>query len=392
MEYQLKLDQYIENIFPQMVSWRRYMHEYPELSFQETETSAWLHKQLLLMGCQVVKCKGNNGLIVSIKGALEGPTIALRADIDGLAIQDEKDVPYASKVPGVMHACGHDGHSATLLAIAKFYMDDLANLKGERRLIFQPAEEIAPGGAVTMIAEGALENVDVIYGVHLWSPLSTGHVSTKPGHFMSAVDDFTIEIQGHGGHGGIPHKAIDAVVVGSALVQAIQTIVSRQINPIHPAVVTVGSFQAGTGNNIIAERCVLKGTIRSFDEGTRADIKKKLQEIIKHVCMMHGASSQLDLLVGYPAVVNDEKEAASILELASQLYGKDNVSIAEPIMVAEDFSYYLQQKPGCFMFVGAGHPERVETIAHHHPRFDIDEAAMKQAMKMLILASEKYCE
>lgn len=385
-----QLDQYIENIFPQIVSWRRYLHEYPELSFQETETSAWLYEQLTAMGCQVTKCKGNNGLIVSIKGAQEGPTVALRADIDALPIQDEKEVDYASKVPGVMHACGHDGHTATLLAIAKFYKEHEAQFKGERRLLFQPAEEVAPGGAATMIAEGALEDVDVIYGVHLWSLLPTGHISTRAGHFMSAVDDFTIDIQGRGGHGGMPHDTIDTVVVGSALVQAIQTIISRYVNPVHSAVVTIGSFQAGTANNIIAERCQLKGTIRSFDEQTRIAIKRRLEETVKHICIMHGAEYNLDLRSGYPTVVNDPDEANGVIELATRLFGEQQVSIADPIMIAEDFSYYLQQKPGCFIFVGAGDLDHKETVAHHHPRFDIDETAMKDAMKLLIHLAEQY--
>lgn len=392
MDLDHQLDQYIENIFPQIVSWRRYLHEHPELSFQEEETSAWLYEQLIAMGCQVTKCTGNHGLIVTIMGALEGPTIALRADIDGLPIQDEKDVPYASKVPGVMHACGHDGHSATLLAIAQFYQEHQAKLKGERRLLFQPAEEVAPGGAAAMIAEGALEDVDVIYGVHLWSPLPTGHITTRAGHFMSAVDDFTIEIKGCGGHGGMPHDAIDTVIVGSALVQAIQTIVSRNVNPVHPAVVTIGSFQAGTANNIIADRCLLKGTIRSFDERTRTEIQQRLREVIKHVCMMHGAEHSLDLRSGYPSVVNDADEADAVMELTARLFGEQQVSVADPIMIAEDFSYYLQHKPGCFMFVGARHPDHQEIVAHHHPKFDIDEAAMKHAMKLLIHLAEQYTQ
>lgn len=387
-----QLEQYTEQIFDQAVSWRRYLHQYPELSFHEKRTSAWIEQQLEKMGCIVTRCQNNYGLIVSIKGELDGPTIALRADMDGLPIQDEKDVEYASKVPNVMHACGHDAHTSSLLAIAQFYMQHKQELKGERRLIFQPAEELAPGGAASMIAEGALKGVDVIYGVHLWAPLAYGKVATRGGNFMSAVDDFSVEIQGLGGHGGVPHHTIDAIVIGSQIVQSLQTVVSRSIDPISPAVVTVGTFQAGQANNIIAERCLLKGTIRTFDEKSREIAQSKVEKTIQKICELHGATYRYELKKGYPAVVNDEREAKRVLEVARALVGNDNSEITAPIMIAEDFAFYLKEVPGCFMFVGAGNEEVGAVYAHHHPRFDLDERSMKLAIRMLVETAEHYAQ
>lgn len=387
-----QLEQYTEQVFDQAVSWRRYLHQYPELSFHEERTSAWINEQLEAMGCIVTRCQHNNGLVVSIKGDLDGPTIALRADMDGLPIQDEKDVEYASKVPNVMHACGHDAHTSSLLAIAQFYVQRKHELRGERRLIFQPAEELAPGGAASMIAEGALKGVDAIYGVHLWAPLAYGKVATRGGNFMSAVDDFSVEIQGLGGHGGVPHHTIDAIVIGSQIVQSLQTVVSRSIDPISPAVVTVGTFQAGRANNVIAERCLLKGTIRTFDEKSREIAQAKVEKTIQKLCELHGATYRYELKKGYPAVVNDERESQRVLEVARAIVGNENTEVTAPIMIAEDFAFYLKEVPGCFMFVGAGNEEVDAVYAHHHPRFNLDERSMKLAIRMLVETAEHYVQ
>ncbi|REK77846.1 amidohydrolase [Paenibacillus paeoniae] len=373
-----------------MVRWRRHLHQYPELSFREKETSLWIAKRLEELGCDVRQNVGGHGLIVTIKGELPGPVVALRADIDGLPIQDEKECEYASKVPGIMHACGHDGHTAALLAVADFYNANRGQLAGERRLLFQPAEEVTPGGAVEMIKDGALDGVDVIYGVHLWTPLPYGSAASRPGPFMSSADEFVIDIEGKGGHGGLPHGAIDAIVVGSALVQAVQSIVSRNVNPLHPAVVTIGSFQAGTTNNVIAERCQLKGTVRAFDERTRYMIHDRLESLVRHTCEMYGAKHTYHMRVGYPPVVNDGTEAERFFEIARPIFGDEGVLEADAITVAEDFSYYLNEKPGCFMFVGAGNPEVGAVYSHHHPKFDMDERAMLNSARLLVGMAEGY--
>ncbi|WP_397334500.1 amidohydrolase [Paenibacillus sp. 1011MAR3C5] len=383
-------EKWLSERYPDMVRWRRHLHQHPELSFREKETSLWIAGRLEELGCEVRKNVGGHGLIATIRGELPGPVIALRADIDGLPIQDEKECEYASKVPGVMHACGHDGHTAALLAVADFYSRNRELLEGERRLLFQPAEEVTPGGAIDMIKDGALEGVDVIYGVHLWTPLPYGSAASRPGPFMSSADEFVIDIEGKGGHGGLPHGTIDAIVAGSALVQGVQSIVSRNVNPLHPAVVTIGSFQAGTTNNVIAERCQLKGTVRAFDEGTRFLIHDRLESLVRHTCEMYGAKHAYHMRVGYPPVVNDETEAERFFKIARPIFGDEQVFEAEAITVAEDFSYYLNQKPGCFMFVGAGNPELGAVYSHHHPKFDIDERAMLNSARLLIGMAEGY--
>lgn len=377
------LSEQLNRLYPNMVEWRRYLHRYPELSFQESKTSRWIAERLKDIGCEVQEGVGGYGIVATIKGKKPGPVVALRADMDALPIQDEKDCEYASTVAGVMHACGHDGHTATLLAVATYYQEHAGEIEGERRLLFQPAEETTPGGAISMIEGGALEGADAIYGVHLWSPLPYGQVSSKAGAFMAAADEFTLEITGLGGHGGMPHKTIDTIVIGAQLVQSVQSIVSRSVNPLNPAVVTIGSFQAGTTNNVIAEKCRLKGTVRSFDETERMHIHKRLDEMIRHTCGMHGADYDYDMRIGYPPVVNDEREAARFFEVAERLLGKEAVIPSDAIMVAEDFSYYLERVPGCFMFVGAGNEEIGAKYAHHHPRFDFDERAMPIAAELM---------
>ncbi|MDQ0112968.1 amidohydrolase [Paenibacillus harenae] len=387
-----EIEHALQHLYPDMVRWRRHLHQFPELSFHERATSQWIAARLAEMGCIVRSGVGGHGLVVTIKGDKPGPVVALRADIDALPIQDEKQCPYASKVPNVMHACGHDGHTAALLAVAAYYSANRERIAGERRLLFQPAEEQTPGGAKPMIEDGVLEGVDVIYGVHLWSPLPFGLISSKPGPFMAAADEFVIDITGRGGHGGLPHQAVDAIVIGSAIVQAAQTIVSRSVNPLHPAVVSIGSFQAGTTNNVVAEKCRLKGTVRTFDETTRKRIHERLESLIKHTCEMHGAKYDYQMRIGYPPVVNDDKEAKRFFEVGASLFGDEAVQRSEPLTVAEDFSYYLNEVPGCFMFVGAGNEECGATYSHHHPKFDIDERAMPNSAALLIGMAEDYAE
>lgn len=380
----------IQSQYAKMVAWRRHMHQYPELSFREQETSSWIAARLEEIGVGFKTGVGGHGIVVSIKGEREGPAIALRADMDGLPIQDEKDRDYSSKVPGVMHACGHDGHTSALLAVAQYYAGNRDKFAGERRLLFQPAEEVTPGGAIEMVKAGAVEGIDAVYGVHLWTPLPYGKVASRPGPFMSAADEFVIDIEGKGGHGGMPHHTVDTIIVGSAMVQAVQSIVSRNVNPLHPAVVTIGSFQAGSTNNVIAEKCRMKGTVRSFDEETRFGIHERLKAIVEQTSLMYGAACRYDMRIGYPPVVNDEAETERFFHVASELFGADAVLTQEPMTVAEDFSYYLERVPGCFMFVGAGNEELGATFGHHHPRFDIDERAMMHSARLLIAMAEHY--
>ncbi|MFC5652135.1 M20 family metallopeptidase [Paenibacillus solisilvae] len=384
------MNEVLQTVYPDMVKWRRYLHQHPEISFQEKETSTWITERLHEMGCEVQKDNSGYGLVVKIRGSKPGPTIALRTDIDALPIQDEKTCEYASKVPGAMHACGHDAHTSTMLGIAAYYSSIQDQLSGERRLIFQPAEEVTPGGAVGMIANGVLEGVDAIYGVHLWSPLPYGVVATKEGPFMAAPDEIYIDITGRGGHGGLPHETIDSILVGTAIVQAIQTIVSRNVNPLEPAVVSIGSFHAGSTANVIAEHCKLIGTVRTFSEETRAQIKARLHAIVKQTAELYGAVASLDYKDGYPTVVNAADEAERFFRVAPEQFGQSAVQQSSLIMAGEDFSYYLKEIPGCFMFVGAGNKECGAVYPHHHPRFDLDERSMLISARLMIAMAEDY--
>jgi len=376
---------------PDMTAWRRHLHMHPELSFREERTSAWIAERLREIGCDEVRTGvGGHGVVAVIRGAKSGPVVALRADIDALPIQDEKEVPYRSTVPGVMHACGHDAHTAALLGVAAHCAAERDGLIVERRLLFQPAEEVTPGGAIGMIEDGALDGVSAIYGVHLWTPLPYGAIASGPGPVMATEDEFFAEIRGRGGHGGMPHEAIDAIAAGAAFVQAAQTIVSRMVDPLDAAVVSIGSIQAGSAPNIIAEVCRLSGTVRTFEPAVRALVQERLRAVADAVGRQFGAECAIEWRDGYPPVVNDEREAERFFEVARGLFGDGAVRRIRPLMAGEDFAYYLKRVPGCFMFVGAGNAECGAVWPHHHPRFDIDERAMLTAARLLAAMADHY--
>ncbi len=376
---------------PQMVEWRRYLHRHPELSYHEEKTSQFVAGKLKELGLEVTtRVGGGHGILAVLKGGKPGKTVALRADMDALPIQDEKTCEYASEVKGVMHACGHDGHTSTLLAVATYFSQRRQDVEGEIRFIFQPAEEVCPGGARGMIEAGVLHGADVIYGVHLWTPFAAGTTASAPGPLMAAADEFFIDIQGKGGHGGMPHVTVDSVVAGAALVMQLQSIVSRTVDPLRPAVVTIGTIQGGSAQNVIAESCRITGTVRTFDEETRELIRGRIKDISRLTAQTYGAEVQIDYLMGYPPLVNDEEETGRFFREAPAVFGDEQVIRCEKIMPAEDFSYYLQEIPGCFMFVGAGNPEIDAIYPHHHPRFDFDESAMLNAAKLLVTMTQSY--
>src|SRR3954466_13728655 len=281
-----KLFAALEGSYEEMVAIRRYMHQHPELSFQEFNTAKFIQTFYENLDIEVKGQVGGNGVVAKVNGKLPGRTVALRADFDALPIQDEKDVPYKSLVPGVMHACGHDGHTATLLVLAKTLHELKDELEGTYVFIHQHAEEYAPGGAATMIEAGCLEGVDVIFGTHLWASEPTGTIQYRTGPMMAAADRFEIEIQGKGGHGAQPHKTQDAIVTASQLVLNLQQIVSRKVNPVESAVVTVGSFTAENAFNVIADKAKLIGTVRTFNDEVRQYIEEEIERIIKGTCYL----------------------------------------------------------------------------------------------------------
>lgn len=381
------VEEMVEQLFPVMVERRRYLHQHPELSFHEVDTPRFIAERLTELGIEVRTGVGGRGVVGTIRGGQPGKTVALRADFDALPIQDEKEVDYRSTVPGAMHACGHDGHTATLLAVAEILVGQKEHLAGNVVLIHQHAEEVVPGGARDMIADGCLDGVDVIFGTHLWSTTKLGTIGYRVGPVMAAADKFELTLFGRGGHGAKPHETIDAVVLGATVVKELQSIVSRRLDPLQQAVLTIGTLHAGNTFNVIADSAELTGTIRTFDSLVADQIVKEMERTIKGVCDAAGATYTFRYERGYPAVVNHSAETELVRAVASDVVGANQVFEIAPTMGGEDFAYYLQQVPGTFFFTGAGD----ETFyPHHHPKFDFEEQAMQYAARILIEATKRY--
>lgn len=380
----------LEQNFEEMVIIRRYLHEYPELSHEEIHTPAYITNFYRELGLEVREHVGGRGVVATLRGAKSGKTVALRADFDGLAIQELNDVTYKSKNDGVMHACGHDGHTATLLVLAKVLTELREELSGNVVFIHQHAEELAPGGAKAMIEDGCLDGVDVIYGTHLWAPTPLGEVLVRDGAIMAAADRFEIVIQGKGGHGAEPQHSVDAIVVGAHFVTQLQTLVSRRIAPLQSAVVTVGHFEAINPFNVIADSVKIVGTVRTFDEQVRMQIKQELENLLNATCQGMHATYEYAYFDGYPPVINHEQDTQFVAQIAEQIALVENVTVCPPFMIGEDFGYYMQHVPGTFFFTGAKNPEWLEVYPHHHARFDFDERAMLIAAQILGKATWDY--
>lgn len=333
---------------------------------------------------------GGRGVIGVIEGGIPGKTMALRADFDALPIQDEKRVSYKSKVPGVMHACGHDGHTATLLGVAKILSDNRDQLSGKIVLIHQHAEEKEPGGAIAMIEDGCLEGVDVVFGTHLSSQMPLGIVGTKAGAMMAAADTFEVKIQGRGGHGGMPHHTVDAIIVATQVINQLQLLVSRKVDPLQSAVLTVGTFHAGQADNIIADTATFTGTIRTLDPEVREYMEKEFRRVVEGICQSLHAEVNIQYKRGYPILINHVAETRHFMTVAEHDLGKERVMEVPPIMGGEDFAYYLEHVPGAFFFTGAGNEEIGATYPHHHPQFDFDERAMLVGGKLLLSLVNSY--
>lgn len=385
-----KLFTLLDANYNEMVGIRRHLHEYPELSFEEVETPSYIatfHREL---GHVVREGVGGRGVVAILRGEKPGKTVALRADFDALAIQEENDVPYKSKIAGKMHACGHDGHTATLLGLAKALNAMRDQIEGNVVFIHQHAEEVAPGGANPMIEDGCLEGVDVIFGTHLWAPTPLGEILVKDGAIMAAADKVEITVQGKGGHGAEPHHSIDAVTLASQFVVNAQQLVSRRIDPLKSAVLTIGHFEAINPFNVIADRVVLAGTIRTFEEEVRIQMEQELEAVLNATCLAFGASYEYRYTRGYPPVYNHQRETEFLAQLASTVPGVDQVITCPPFMIGEDFAYYLEKVPGTFFFTGAKKTEWETAYPHHHARFDFDERAMLIAAKTLGKATLTY--
>lgn len=360
-------EQYIINL-------RRVFHEEPELAFQEVNTSKRIQDELDKMGIPY-NIIADTGIMATIKGNKIGKCVALRADMDALKVKECTGASYASKKEGLMHACGHDGHIAMLLGAAKVLLEMREQISGEVRLLFQPAEEPVRG-AMKMIEYGAIEGVDSLFGIHLWADIPAKQISIDFGPRMASSDIFKITIKGKGGHGSMPHQCVDALIAGSAMVMNLQSIISRELNPLEPAVVTIGSFNAGTTFNVIANEAVLTGTTRCFNTGIRESFPEKLDRVIQYTASTYRAEAALEYTWGTPAVINHSECTALARKMATNLWGEENLIHFEKLTGGEDLAYYFEKVPGVLAFVGIRNEAKGIVYPHHHEKFDMDEEAL----------------
>jgi len=380
-----------DELLPKLVEWRRDFHRHPELGFQEVRTAGIVAAHLQELGLEVSTGVGKTGVIAMVEPddlPDDCETVLLRFDMDALPIHEETGLPYASQNAGVMHACGHDGHTAIGMGVAQLLTRHRNELPGRVKLVFQPAEE-GLGGAMAMISDGALEEPQpaAAYGLHLWSRLPYNQVVVQPGPLWAAADMFTLTVHGKGGHGATPHDTVDATLVASQLVVALQTIVSRNANPSDTVVVTVASFQSGNAGNVISERAVLEGTIRSFVPEVRDLLLRRFEEICTGVCQAFGASYEFEMHSCVPATINSEAGARVMEGIAREVVGEQNVAQIAPMMVGEDMAEFLNRAPGCFVLVGAANPEEGFYSPHHSPSFDFEESVMPTGVSLLAQAA-----
>jgi amidohydrolase len=390
-----RVRQDIDEIMPGVIADRRDFHQHPELAFQEERTAGIVADRLRALGVEDVQTEiagtGVTGLIHGTKPG-NGRTVLLRADMDALPILEENEVDYVSRNPGVMHACGHDAHTAMLLGTARLLSERRDEFPGTVKLLFQPAEELPPGGAKPMIEAGVLEDpkVDAAFGLHIHQDAPVGTIHVRTGPAMAAADRFFIRISGKGGHGAKPNDTIAPIVIGAQIVTALQTLVSRTMDPTEEAVVTVGTFMAGKAFNVIPDTAELGGTVRTFNAGNRDLLERRIGEMASGIATAMGATVDYTYTRGYPATVNDAEMADLVREEAAKVVGEEGV-IEPPLMMgAEDFSYFLEQVPGTYWFVGSQNPERGLIWGHHHPRFDLDEAAMAIGMESMVNVALRY--
>jgi amidohydrolase len=388
----------IRSLQPQLVEWRRRLHQKPELGFQEKLTAEFVSQKLQEWGIEHQTGIAQTGIVATIKGNKQTPetiqnpkVLAIRADMDALPIQELNEVPYKSQHDGVMHACGHDGHTAIALGIAYYLQQNRSCFAGTVKIIFQPAEE-GPGGAKPMIEAGVLKNPDVnaIIGLHLWNNLPLGTVGVRAGALMAAVESFDCTILGKGGHGAMPHQTVDSVLVAAQIVNALQTIVARNVNPIDSAVVTVGELHAGTKRNVIADTAKMSGTVRYFNPELKNFLPERIEQIIAGVCQSHGAKYDFQYSRFYPALINDGKMAELVREVAEEVVETPMGVVPEcQTMGGEDMSFFLQQVRGCYFFLGSANPDKNLSYPHHHPRFDFDETALAMGVEIFARCVEK---
>jgi amidohydrolase len=369
---------------------RRDFHRHPELGFQEVRTAGIVAQELNQLGLEVRTGVGKTGVVALLEGDQPGPVVLMRVDMDALPIQEETGAEYASTVNGVMHACGHDGHTAIGLTVARMLQQHRQSLKGSVKLVFQPAEE-GLGGAEAMLNDGVMTNPspDAALSVHLWNEKPVGWIGVTPGPVMAAADIFRIHLRGKGGHGAQPHFTADPVVAAAQIICALQTVVSRNVPPLEAAVLSVTTLRAGEAFNVIPDRADLQGTIRTFKSEVRVGVIERFNQVVGGVANALNCQAEIELQSITPAVINDPKLTALIQEVCGNVLPNSKVDSSTMTMGSEDMAFMMQDIPGCYILVGSSNPAKGLDAAHHHPRFDVDEESMTHAAALMAAATAK---
>jgi amidohydrolase len=389
-----RLKSEIDELVPGMVALRRDLHEHPELAFEEVRTSGIVTQCLRTLGLEVqtgVAKTGVVGLLRGNAGKAGAKTIAIRADMDALPIHELNEIDYRSTVDGKMHACGHDGHTSILLAVADILSKRRAELTGNVKFIFQPAEEVV-GGAEPMVKEGAMQGVDGVIGLHLISNYAFGRVGVRAGTVFASADKLLLTVNGKGGHAAMPHGSVDPIVIAAYIITALQTLISRETSPFSPAVITIGTIQAGTAFNIIPETVEMQGTVRAFTAEHREQLLRRISELANGIANAMGGSCDVQVLNGCPPCTNDATMTELVHQAAVAAVGDDYVDSSEEVMTtgSDDMGYFLNAVPGCYFIVGAHNEAKGAKYPHHHPRFNVDEDALPIGVEVLTRAAMEY--
>lgn len=382
-----------KELFPHIQALRRDFHMHPELGFREIRTGGIVAKELEALGLEVTKGVGKTGVVGLLEGTKDGPTLLLRFDMDALPITEDTGAEYASLTPGVMHACGHDGHTAIGLTVARMLHTHRGELAGTVKFCFQPSEEGTngeeTGGNELMIRDGVLDapQVDMTLALHLWNEKPLGWVSVAKGPVMAGAEIFTVQVTGRGGHGAIPDRAVDPVVAAANMVSALQTVVSRSVSPLDTAVVSVTSIHGGTAFNVIPQEVKLEGTIRTFDHGVRQRVLERIEQIAHGTASAMGCEAEVSFKRITPALVNNDSVTAKVQETVRRLLPDSDLDPGYQTMTAEDMAFMQEKVPGCYFFVGSNDRERNLDYGHHHPKFDFDEEALVRASALMASAA-----
>ena len=384
----MDLGQDVAQLTDQLIDTRRDFHRHPELSFQENRTADVVAGRLDSLGWEVKTGVAETGVVGLLKGSGSGETVLVRVDIDALPIQEPSDRPYSSVVDGVMHACGHDGHTAIGLAVAELLTKHRNAINGQVKLIFQPAEEIM-SGAIRMIEEGVMKDPDVdrVLSLHLWSGLQVGQVVSQGGPIFSSADEIRITVKGKGGHAGMPHLAVDPILIAAQVVTALQSVVSREVPPTQAVVLGFGTIKGGTAFNVVSDQVEMTGTVRTLDDSIRELVLRRAEEISVAVAKGLRGEAQFQHVRGVPAVLNDDSVADLVVQVATPIVGEENVITIAPPQVGDDATFFLREAPGCYFLVGCANEERGITASHHSPQFDIDEGCLPIAARVLTEAT-----